>query len=168
MTNPAKPAWVNEAIMPIAKIADEGRRVLDDFPPFISPGARQVGQLTAIRAVHADTYVPAMQALEVLANLEDWSHGFLIAEDVRFNWRTAPLRHYASFKDFYERELEPTWGKWDELRKNYRKVVYQEDRVPVDATPLQRAWEAASAEERAEFLAALRSQEATPKLEADG
>jgi hypothetical protein len=35
--------------------------------------------------------------------------------------RGPPFKHYASFADFYQRELAETWGRWSDLEETYRK-----------------------------------------------
>jgi hypothetical protein len=58
-----------------------------------------------------------------LRKLSDWLGGFLVAETINFDWRTAPFKHYASFEHFYHGELGSTWDTWDQLRDMYRKLI---------------------------------------------
>jgi hypothetical protein len=61
--------WVDEAIVPIGAINRPAGRTLADLPEFVPPGAREVAQVTAVRAAQAATYHPMMCALEVLSKL---------------------------------------------------------------------------------------------------
>lgn len=99
-------------------------RTIYDFPANASntEGAKEVAQLAAFRAVQEFAFEPVMQALTRLqSRVWDPDQPFLIAEGVRFDWKTAPIRKYASFEDFYHRELETTWGKWSDLQETYRR-----------------------------------------------
>lgn len=40
-----------------------------------------------------------------------------------FDWREAPMRKYESFADFYQRELERTFGTWENLQHTWNEVV---------------------------------------------
>jgi hypothetical protein len=82
--------------------------------------------VTMFRAAQADLLEPIMSALRELSEKKDWTGGFLVAERGRFNWATAPFKHYASFEDFYEQELAETWGKWSELQETYRRRAARE------------------------------------------
>jgi hypothetical protein len=98
---------------------------LADLSSDVTPGARQVAQLTAWRVAQDFAIDPIGAALEELSKLPDWTGGFLVADSINFDWRTAPFRHYASFADFYREELEPTWRAWDRLRERCRQLVEQ-------------------------------------------
>ena len=118
-----KARWANEAIGPASSVLRHAARGLVDLPTDVTPGARQVAQLTTWRAAQSYAIKPIGEALEELAKLPDWSGGFLVADNVDFDWRTAPFRSYDSFEDFYRKELEPTWGAWDKLQATYRALV---------------------------------------------
>ena len=119
--------WATEAIAPANEVLGRAGRSLVDLPTDVTPGARQVAQLTAWRAAQSYAIDPVTAALEELSKLPDWSGGFLVADTVNFDWRTAPFKHYDSFEDFYRRELEPTWEAWDRLQKTCRRLIARED-----------------------------------------
>jgi hypothetical protein len=96
---------------------------LVDLTIDVTPGARQVAQLTAWRAAQSYAIGPIGAALEELSKLSDWSGGFLVAETINFDWRTAPFKRYASFEDFFRKELAATWRAWDELQGTYRRLI---------------------------------------------
>jgi hypothetical protein len=94
------------------------------------PGAREIATLTVIARSQDWQFEPLMKALEAASQITDWSHSFMVAQHVegdkfgpRFNWRDAPFKRYRDFKDFYELELEPTWGKWETLQHTWSEVV---------------------------------------------
>ncbi len=118
-----KARWANEAIGPANDVLRRAGRGLVDLPTDVTPGARQVAQLTAWRAAQSYAIGPIGAALEELSKLTSWTGGFLVADKVDFDWRTAPFKHYVSFEDFYHKELEPTWGAWDKLQDTYRELV---------------------------------------------
>jgi hypothetical protein len=67
-----------------------------------------------------------MEALQKLAAMkqEVWAHQFLVAgPNARLDWKESPMRQYASFKDFYAREIEATFGKWENLQRTWSNVV---------------------------------------------
>ena len=117
-----KSRWANEAIGPAQSVLGRAGRGLVDLPADVTPGARQVAQLTAWRAAqdHALTMVTA--ALDELRVLPDWSGGFLVVDQINFDWRDAPFRHYTSFDDFYRRELQPTYQAWERLLARWNEV----------------------------------------------
>ena len=124
MTDLAKKArWATEAIGPAKSVLGHAGRGLVDLPSDVTPGARQVAQLTAWRAAQSYALGPVGAALDELRKLPDWSGGFLVAETVSFDWRTAPFKHYGSFAHFYHEELESTWDAWDQLQATYRKLI---------------------------------------------
>jgi hypothetical protein len=106
-------------------------RALQDMPELVHPGAKEIAVLTVVARQQAFEFAPVMKALEALAGLKDWSHNFLVAHELKsersfgitFDWRAAPTRQYKSFGDFYQRELEPTWGNWENLQRTYARVV---------------------------------------------
>ena len=118
-----KSRWANEAMAPAAGMLGRAGRSLFDLPTDVTPGARQVAQLSAWRAAQSYAIDPVRAALEELAKLPDWTGGFLVADTIKFDWRTAPFRHYKSFEDFYRRELEPTWEAWDQVQKTCRRLI---------------------------------------------
>jgi hypothetical protein len=118
-----KSRWATEAIGPANEILRRAGRGLVDLPSDVTPGARQVAQLTAWRAAQSYAINPVQTALEELSRLPDWSGGFLVPDSVNFDWRTAPFKHYVSFEDFYRRELEPTWEAWDQLHMMCRRLI---------------------------------------------
>jgi hypothetical protein len=96
----------------------------------VHPGAREIATLTIIARSQDWQFKPLMEALEVASKITDWSHSWMVAENIkgdqfgpRFNWRDAPYRHYKSFADFYEQELEATWGKWEDLQRTWTQIV---------------------------------------------
>jgi hypothetical protein len=98
-------------------------RTLDDLPNDLSPFAREVAVLTLHRAVQAKVLQPIMDALKKLEARTDWSGGHLVIEHHSQTWRDAPFKHYKSFPDFYARELETTWGKWEDLQRTWKRVA---------------------------------------------
>lgn len=120
-----KARWANEAIGPANDVLHRAGRGLVDLPTDVTPGARQVAQLSAWRAAQDYAIAPVGAALEELSKLPDWTGGFLVANSINFDWRTAPFRHYDSFADLYRKELEPTWRAWDRLHERCRQLVEQ-------------------------------------------
>lgn len=118
-----KARWANEVIGPASAILGHAGRRLIDLPTDVTPGARQVAQLTAWRSAQSYAIGPIGAALEELQQLPTWEGGFLIADTLDFDWRTAPFKRYKSFEDFYHEELEETWGAWDQLQETYRKLI---------------------------------------------
>jgi hypothetical protein len=105
-------------------------RALDDMEELSLPGAREIATLTVIARSQDWQFEPLMKAMEAASQIKDWSHSFMVAQRVkgdkfgpRFNWRDAPFKRYRDFKDFYKRELEPTWGKWETLQHTWSEVV---------------------------------------------
>jgi hypothetical protein len=107
------------------------RRVnVDDLPRDLAhcEGGQEAAVLTLAARSHDFEFDAVMTALEKLSKLTDWSHPFMVADSAvgkrpYFDWRDAPLRHYKSFKDFYQRELETTWGKWEDLQHTWARIV---------------------------------------------
>jgi hypothetical protein len=68
------------------------------------------------------------EALAALKSLgpQIWPGKFLIADKAEFNWRTAPWVHYESFEDFYDRELAPIYGDYEEFVRNHTKMIHGE------------------------------------------
>jgi hypothetical protein len=100
-------------------------RRLDDMPERVPPGAKEAALLTIWVKEQEFAFKPIMDSLAVLASLKDWSDSFLVADKLTpgFNWKQAPFRKYASFQDFYKRELESTWGSWDNLQATYAEIA---------------------------------------------
>jgi hypothetical protein len=101
------------------------RRRLDDLPLGLSlEGSREVATLT-LAARHQDfQFKPVMMALEKLSIMKDWGHEFLVADNqATLDWHKSPMRRYASFKDFYVREIEATWGRWENLQHTWKRIV---------------------------------------------
>ncbi len=108
-------------------------RAMADMPLLLHAGAKEIAVLTAVAKEQSFAFKPTMEALEYLETHDaeiDWSAGFMVAYQpeafaghVLFDWRKAPTCRYASFRDFYTRELEPVWGEWDQLRATYAKVL---------------------------------------------
>lgn len=115
-------AWGLASIDPTREVLRSTIDPLSDFPANASSteGAKEVAQLAAFRAVQEFAFEPIMDALNKLRTRKwDPEQPFLIADSVKFDWRTAPIRKYNSFEDFYHRELEATWGKWTDLQETY-------------------------------------------------
>lgn len=125
----AKGKWASDVIVPAAglsrTIGHMRPRKLDDLPASVRPGSREAALVTIFAREQEFALKPVMEALEVLSKLEDWSQSFLVADELTglFNWRNAPFKKYASFADFYARELEETWGTWKELQTSWAEVV---------------------------------------------
>jgi hypothetical protein len=98
-------------------------RTLSDVPDDLSPFAREVAILTLHRSVQAKVFQPIIDALKKLEARTDWSGGHLVIEHHRQTWIDAPYKHYESFADFYAKELETTWGKWEDLQKTWNRVA---------------------------------------------
>jgi hypothetical protein len=118
----------------IADAASQARspvpRALDDMGELIHPGAREIATLTVIARSQDWQLKPLMQALQAASKITDWSHPWMVAENIkrgrfgpRFNWRDAPYRYYKSFEDFYQQEIETTWGKWEDLQRTWTEVI---------------------------------------------
>ena len=105
-----KARWVEGAMAPIDQVIDAQVRSLMDLPNDVTPGARDVAQLTAWRTAQVCAVPEMVEALGRLKKLKDWKGGFLIADKINFDWKTAPFVRYASFEDFYEKELADTYG----------------------------------------------------------
>lgn len=113
----------------VVDAAETAPRKPEDWVEFIHEGAEDIAKLTAIARAQQFEFDPAIAALERLAALADWNHHFVVADtqpnedgSPRFRWQDSPYRKFESFADFYSRELEPVWGKWEELRAHYRSV----------------------------------------------
>jgi hypothetical protein len=93
---------------------------------FAHAGGKAMAAATLIARTQDWQLKPLMDALETLSKVKDWDHSWLVAQEIdgspSFNWRDAPSRRYASFQDFYDRELAPTWGQWDRLVETWRRV----------------------------------------------
>ena len=111
-----KSRWANEAIGPARAVLGTLGRALVDLPSDVTPGARSVAQLTALVAAQKMLFSQIEAALAELRTLSDWSGGFLVADTIQFDWRTAPFKHYASFDHFYHAELAATWKLWTNLQ----------------------------------------------------
>lgn len=107
-------------------------RALHDMPDLVHhKGAKEVAVLTVAVREQAFTFKPVMEALQILASGDvDWSKQFLVAHELAsafggpsFDWKKAPHRSYASFEDFYRRELEATWGEWEQLQHTYAQII---------------------------------------------
>jgi hypothetical protein len=107
-----KSRWAEAAIAPATGTIRKAARGLVDLPTDVTPGARQVAQLTAWRSAQAYALDPVRDALTTLRTLPDWTGGFLVADTIDFDWRTCPFKHYKSFEHFYQEELETTWREW--------------------------------------------------------
>lgn len=118
-------SWATERISPTREVLEPVMRSLYDLPvEGSSDGAREVAFLAAWRAAQMFAFQPVMDALSKLRERTwDPEQPFLLTDSVHFSWKTAPIRKYASFEDFYQRELEPTWGKWTDLQQTWRDVV---------------------------------------------
>lgn len=117
--------WAEASISPTREVLEPAMRSLYDLPVEGSTeGVREVAQLTAWKAAQEFALEPVMAALNKLRD-RDWDpeQPFLVTESVKSSWRDAPIRKYASFQDFYGRELEATWGKWTDLQETWRRVV---------------------------------------------
>jgi hypothetical protein len=123
-----KRRWSEEALTPIAKegqkLAAIVGRTLNDLPATIPKVQRDVAKLTAIRCYQRQALPGVMESLERLRAETDWNQPFLVCDaDKGFDWRTAPVRRYAGFEDFYKRELEATWGEWAKLKSAWSDLV---------------------------------------------
>jgi hypothetical protein len=111
-------------------------RGIDDMGDLSWPGGKEIATLTLIARSQDWQFKPMMRALEAASKITDWSHHFLVAENVKgtdrpnFNWRDSPFRRYENFKDFYARELEATWGKWDDLQRTWSRIIKGEQPAP--------------------------------------
>lgn len=108
---------------PAHDMLDEVSRGLVNLPNDESPGARDAAQLTAWRSAQNYALKPVTEALGTLRRLEKWDGEFLVADTINFNLRTAPLRQYASFEQFYRDELEETWSAWEAIHAEARRLV---------------------------------------------
>jgi hypothetical protein len=114
-----KSRWAGEAIGPAQSTL---HRSLNDLPTDVTPGARQVAELTSWRMAQEYQVERIAAALDVLEKLPDWQGGFLVCNSINFDWHnpvSAPFRHYASFNDFFDTELRETWEAWDRLHRRY-------------------------------------------------
>jgi len=124
-----------------------GDRRLEDLPSKLPAGVREVAIVSVFAREQDFAFDPVQKALQSLALLEDWSGSFLVAPDnlsTSFNWRNAEWRKYQSFADFYQRELENTWGSWEQLQEKFAQVARgQKTKVQVE-----QAVRAAAAQQR--------------------
>jgi hypothetical protein len=107
-------------------------RMIEEVDGITGPGAEQVAKLTLAARSQDWVFshvVNALQALETLPS-EAWKRPFMVAVAPResfgeptFFWNTAPVRRYASFLDFYRRELEQTFGRWIDLQALWQRRV---------------------------------------------
>jgi polyhydroxyalkanoate synthesis regulator phasin len=121
-------AQLRDALKMQDRTGNVGRieRRLADLPEEMPVGVREVALVTVYAREQAFAFKPVMRALKTLSKLKSWSKEFLVAdgEVTRwFSWKDAPLRRYKSFKDFYAKELEKTWGSWERLQQIYRELV---------------------------------------------
>jgi hypothetical protein len=94
--------------------------------PLVADGAKEIALLSIFKEEQRFAFQPVMRALQRLSQLTDWSHSFFVCDRVEsefFDWRRMPLRQYVSFEDFYHRELEEVWGKWETLQATWAEVV---------------------------------------------
>jgi len=94
--------------------------------PLVADGAKEVALLSIFKEEQRFAFKPVMRALQRLSKITDWSPTFFVCDRVEsefFDWRKMPLRQYSSFQDFYRRELESTWGEWEQLQHTYARVV---------------------------------------------
>ena len=94
--------------------------------PIVGDGAKEIALLSIFKEEQRFAFEPVMRALQRLSELTDWSPTFFVCDRVEskfFDWRQMPLRQYSSFQDFYQRELEATWGKWETLQHTWSEVV---------------------------------------------
>ena len=125
MKQSRKTDWALDVIGPVQDMNEKMQRGLRDLPRDVPEGSKQVAQLTAWRHGLDWALQPVMEALDYLQVMpkERWEDPYMAADGPLFDWRTAPLTRYASFEDFYHRELEATWGKWEKLQATYRRVI---------------------------------------------
>jgi hypothetical protein len=105
-------------------------RALDDMEQLVYPGAREIATLSVIARSQDWQFKPLMEALVAASKITDWSHHWMVAQNIkgdkfgpRFNWKDAPYRKYKSFENFYARELEATFGRWEDLLRTWDDVV---------------------------------------------
>lgn len=124
--NPEKRTQWAKAIVPTAQFSRNLiiHPTMDSLPEQIPECAREVALVTVFAREQEFAFEPVMESLEKLAAMEDWSGKFLVAGPASqyFNWKKCPVRSYGSFADFYSKELEETWGKWDRLQEIYQQV----------------------------------------------
>jgi hypothetical protein len=122
---------IGTEVTEIVKAADRAsspvRRTLEEMKDLIRPGARAIATLTVIARSQDWQFEPLIKALEEASQIKDWSHPFMVAhnlkEGVSFRWRDAPYNFYASFEDFYDRELKAAFGQWDTLKDILARIV---------------------------------------------
>lgn len=114
-----------DVIHAATKAAGVQRKSIRVLPDVLTPGSKEVALLTAVTKAQADSIMPMAEALESLRDKgpEIWGSAFLVAADGDFNWRTAPLRRYESFEDFYDTELAPVYGSYEEFVRVTAKVM---------------------------------------------
>lgn len=88
-------------------------------------GIREVSMLTAWARSQDAALEPVMTALLRLRDLKwDPERKFMIVNNARhLDWTTMPRREYPSFDEFYRLELEPSWGKWSDLEREWGEVT---------------------------------------------
>lgn len=94
--------------------------------PSVKAGAKEIALLTIFKEEQKFAFEPVIAALKFLETMPDWSGSYLVADRVTsqyFKWKDAPLRKYESFQDFYKKELEEPWGKWEELQAEYADIA---------------------------------------------
>jgi hypothetical protein len=93
---------------------------------FVHEGGKEMAAATLIARSQDWQLKPMMEALETLSKVTNWDHSWMVAQKVdgspSFDWRNAPSRRYASFQDFYNKELAATSGEWDRLVETWRRV----------------------------------------------
>jgi hypothetical protein len=187
---PGKPLTEGKMLTEITKIMNEvdkiqspAPRAIKDLGDLLWEGSREIAVLTIVARSHAFEFQPVMEALERLSKITDWSHKFMVADDlelsgalpkrIRFDWRDAVYRHYADFNDFYRRELEPAWGKWEDLQRTWNDVVNGKS-TEQDALERIRAFAKEAHVEAVQGLAAdpavtpLATEEQAKRLRAEG
>lgn len=106
-------------------------------------GVAEVAKLTAYCATQRASFSPVIEALNKLRSIPwDPNKNFYVVDTIkRTSWAELPARRYNSFADFYSREIEPTWGKWDTLQRKWRALI-----------GASAAWKKMSLEDRETFL----------------
>jgi hypothetical protein len=110
-----KAKWIDQVVAPISRASE--RIGWTDL--------RYANRCDAWRAAgRSADYVPlgpggihraVVEALKELEALPDWSGGFLVAE-----------KHYASFADFYAKELAGIWAQWGELIATWQRRLAEQ------------------------------------------
>jgi hypothetical protein len=91
------------------------------LPQGVTQAAEDAMMVVLHAQVQAAVIDPLMSRLHALEARTDWPAQFFVPTESTGNLKYGELRSYESFADFYQREVEYTWGRWADLQATYSK-----------------------------------------------